>query len=218
MDERATAIAHLLLRVGVLDPDDPDHQQVRQDLIADSSLHASVREKLAAVGWRLEQFLGYWGVRLDRGVEAAAIGLPRGGDLQAHHLRMLIWLWVQLVYRQIEAARREEEPEALPGRRQRALDLGDGSDSKDDVPSIAFDEVMGEFGQQYNEKSVKGMLSVLRKHRFVRQDGATGPVRPGPALFVLVDPLRMEEHVVGLARRGASPLATAGSGGPREAD
>jgi len=218
MDERATAIAHLLLRVGVLDPDDPDHQQVREDLIADSALHAAVRERLAAVGWRLEQFLGYWGVRLDREVQAAVVGLPRGGDLQAHHLRMLIWLWVHLVYRQIEAARREEEPEALPGRRQRALDFGDGSEAKDETPSVPYEEVLAEFGQQYNEKSVKGMLSVLRKYRFVRQDGASGPIRPGPALFVLVDPLRMEEHVVGLARRGAGPLAPSGEKAREEAD
>ncbi len=209
MDERAAAIAHLLLRVGVLDPDDPDHQQVRQDLIADSALLAAVRERLAAVGWRLEQFLGHWGVRVDRGVESAAVGLPRGGDLQAHHLRMLIWLWVQLVYRQVEAARREEEPDALPGRRQRALDFGDEPDPRDETPSVAFEEVLAEFGQQYSERGVKGMLSVLRKHRFVRQEGATGPVRAGPALFVLVDPLRMEEHVVGIARRGAGPLVTA---------
>lgn len=208
MDERAAAIAHLLLRVGVLDPDDPDHQQVRQDLIADSALLAAVREKLGAVGWDLQQFLGHWGVRVDRGVESAAVGLPRTGDLQAHHLRMLIWLWVQLVYRQIESARREEEPDALPGRRQRALDLGDGADPRDETPSVVFEEVMAEFGQQYSERGVKGMLSVLRRHRFVRQDGATGSVRAGPALFVLVDPLRMEEHVVGMARRGAGLLAT----------
>ncbi len=209
MDERAATIAHLLLRIGVLDPDNADHQQVRQELIADSALLAAVRERLAAVGWSLEQFLGYWGVRIDRDVEAATTGLPRASEIQAHHVRLLIWLWIHLVYRQIEAARREETPDPVPGRRQHALDLANDGPHAEDAPSVPVEEILAEFSQQYLKTQVKAMLTVLRKHRFVTQDGANGPVHAGPALYVLVDPLRMEEHVVGMARRGAGSLDAA---------
>ena len=208
MPEHAEAVANVLLRAGVLDPEDADQRALYEELMANPALYDEVKERLGAVGYELVQFYGHMGVRLGRRAELdAPFPLKDFPALHAGHVRLLVYLWVQLVYRQIKAAGRDEETEPLPGRAQVRLELFEDEPSDDEAPSIAFEEVATELCEQYSLSALRGWMTTLKRHRFVRQSGKAGRVSAGPALYVLIDPTRMEELVVGLARRGAAPLA-----------
>lgn len=207
-DRRATAIAHHLLHGGCLDPADDGDRALYEELMGNGPLYDRVAERLAGVGYALHQFFGHLGVRPERAVE----GL--GGNtlgLHAGHIRLLVWLWVQLVYRQIKAAARDEATEPLPGRAQSLFDFAEAPD--DAPPEIAPSEVFAEFREIYSDAAIKQFLGALRKRRFIVQSRRSDPIVAGPALYVMVDPLRMEEYVVGLARRGTMTLPSEPSGG-----
>ena len=209
MTEHAQRIANVLLQVGALDDRDPDQRALFEELMGNPVLYDDVRERLAAVGFELVQFLGHLGARLARSAELAHGRDVRNSlGLHAGHIRVLVYLWVQLVYRQIKATGREEAVEALPGREQAHLAI-DGLDDEDEF-SIPIDEIRAEFAEEYSTTTLKGLLTTLRRHRFVRQDGASGALSAGPSLYILVDPLRMEEFAVGLARRDTNPSAGEG--------
>jgi len=204
MIPRGAALAHMLLRVGALDPEDSAHQAAYEELMGNDVLFADVRARLEAVGYELVQFLGHLGARPARAAELAQDGpLPGTADLHSGHVRLLVWLWVQLVYRQVKAASRDEAVEPEPGREQALLAFVEEAPGQAAGPSIPRDALMGEFSEDYSKTTLKQFLTTLKRHRFVRQAGATGDISAGPALYVLVDALRMEEFVVGLARRGA---------------
>lgn len=212
-ERRARELAHHLLRVGCLDPEDADDRALYEELIGNAPLYDRVAERLAGVGYTLHQFFGQLGVRPDRDAEAAGGGNTLG--LHAGHIRLLVWLWVQLVYRQIKAAARDEEVEPLPGRSQALFDFADAPDEA--PPEVSWAELLTEFSELYSEATIKQFLGTLRKHRFVVQRRRVDPITAGPSLYVMVDPVRMEEYVVGLARRGAMSLpddvADGGEGG-----
>ena len=207
MADRAQTVANLLLQVGVLDDRNPDHRDVYEELMANPLLYEEVSKRLNTVGFEVVQFFGHLGMRLCRQAELQQeTELRNTLGLHAGHIRLLVYLWVQLVYRQIKAASRDEDVEPIPGREQTMLGFQELEDG-DDEPSIPWEEIRAEFTEEYSSSTLKGLITTLKRHGFARQAGATGPVSVGPALYVLVDPLRMEEFVVGLARRGAGPLA-----------
>lgn len=206
MEERITVIANLLLRLGTLDPDDADHQALFEELMGNPVLWDGVKERLGAVGFDLVQFFGRLGVRLQRRMELWQDVRPRGTlGMHAGHIRLLVWLWTQLVYRQIKSQIRSEDVEPVPGKRQGLLDFGEPV-AEEDVITVPVEEAAAEFSEEYSQSAFKGMLTTLKRHDFVRQVGPSGPLLAGPALYVLVDPWKMEDFVVGLARRGAATL------------
>jgi len=195
------AIAHHLLTRGCLDLADADDAALYEELMGNGPLYDRVGERLAGVGYDLHQFLGQLGVRPSR--EAEAIGGNTSG-LHAGHIRLLVYLWVQLVYRQIKAMSRDEEIEPLPGQSQGLFGFADAPDEA--PPELAAEEVFAEFREIYSDAAIKQFLGKLRNDRFIVQRRKSDPIVAGPALYVLVDPLRMEEYVVGLARRGTMTL------------
>lgn len=202
MSDRAVAVANALLRQGYLDPDDADQRAIREELFGDPALWDAVSERLRSVGYELVQMLGRVGVRLTR--EAALdplITAKNNLGLDARHVRLLVYLWVHLVYRHIKETLREE-PGAPAGRSQTFLGFEE-LDDEDDTPTLPLSELNAEFAEVYPKTTIKAALTGLKKAGFVKESGGT--LQAGPALYVLLDHERMEEHVVGLARRGGAP-------------
>lgn len=205
MSSQAAEHAHTLLRLGALDPRDPEQRSLREDLLADPALYQEVKERLEAVGYELVQFLGHLGVRSSRGVEAASGGARNNLDLDARHVRVLVYLWVQLLYREIKQTVREEEGDPT-GRRQTLF----GFEPEDDEPpSLPLSELEAEFSEISSKSALKGALTTLTRQRFVQRGRDRSLLQAGPAMYVLIDHERMEEHVVRLARRGALELPEA---------
>jgi len=203
LDVRIRAVASALLQQGVLDPDRKAHAELRDELLTDDLLYRGVRDVLANVGYDLVQFFGHIGVRVARGIELGpALDLRNNLALDARHVRMIVYLWSQLVYRQIKEVLREEDTEPR-GRGQTLFDLA-GVDAEDEPPELPYAEVVAEFEEEYSRSQIDGVLTGLRKSGFIKQERKKGAVRPGPALYVLVDRVRMEEFVVGLARKRAA--------------
>jgi hypothetical protein len=203
MSQRAIDITNALLRLGVLDPIDPNQGALREELFGDAALWDDVAERLDAVGYQLVQMLGHLGVRLSRSVAVAPlITASNSLRLDARHARVLVYLWVHLVYRQLKQMRRDE-PAQTRGAKQTLFDL-DEPDDLDHAPTLLLSDFHAEFGELYAKTTLKAALTVLKRGRFVRE--AKGELSAGPALYVLIDHERMEEFVVGLARRGALDL------------
>lgn len=203
-ERRATAIAHHLLTCGCLDLADNDDAALYEELMGNGPLYDRVGERLVGVGYDLHQFLGHLGVRPRR--ETEALG-GNTSELHAGHIRLLVYLWVQLVYRQIKAMSRDEDIEPLPGQSQGLFGFAGFAEAPDDAPpELAAEEVFAEFREIYSDAAIKQFLGKLRNDRFIVQRRKSDPIVAGPALYVLVDPLRMEEYVVGLARRGTMTL------------
>lgn len=207
MDElaaRARDAANALLREGVLDPRRDEHAELRERLLTDDALFSAVQQRVGDVGFDLVQFLGHMGVRLTRDAElGAAVDVRNNLGLDVRHIRLIVFFWVQLVYRQIKATLREEPAQQAAYAGPLRLDLGDAGE----LVELSWAEVVAAFEADYGRSTIKSLVTGLKRWRFVTQDGATGPLRAGPALYVLVDPLLMEEFVVGLARRG-QPFAS----------
>ena len=186
----------------MLDPDRKAHAELRDELLTDDLLYRGVRGVLESVGYELVQFFGHIGVRLARGIELGpALELRNNLNLDARHVRLIVYLWTQLVYRQIKEVLRDEHTEPR-GRGQTLFDLGVEAD--DAPPELPYGEVLAEFEEDYSRTQIDGVLTGLRKSGFIKQERKRGAVRAGPALFVLVDRVRMEEFVVGLARKRAA--------------
>jgi hypothetical protein len=199
MSSRAAAIANALLRQGYLDPDDADQRAIREELFGDPALWDAVAERLAAVGYELVQMLGRVGVRLSR--EAAVDPLLTAKNnlgLDARHVRVLVYLWVHLVYRHLKETLRDE-PGEPQGRSQTFFGFEEPA-GEDDTPTLPTSELFAEFGETYAKTTIKSALTGLKRHGFAKE--SKGRLEAGPALYVLLDHERMEEHVVGLARRG----------------
>lgn len=202
MSDSAAEIAHTLLRLGVLNPPDPEQQQLREHLLSAPALYQEVSRRLDAVGYELVQFLGHLGVRSGRGVEVAAGGARNNLGLDARHVRVLVYLWVQLLYREIKLAVREEEDE--PAGRHQTL-FGFEPDTEQ-PPALPVSELEAEFSETTSKSVLKGVMTTLRRQGFVQYGRDRTELQAGPALYVLIDHERMEEHVVRLARRGTLAL------------
>jgi hypothetical protein len=203
MSRRAIDLANVLLRLGVLDRDDPEQAALREELFGDDSLYEDVNRRLKAVGYELVQMLGHVGVRLERSSAIDPLVTARNNlGLDARHVRVLVYLWVQLLYRHLKATLRAENDEPR-GRTQTLLGL-DEPDVVDEAPSLPGAELQSEFAELTSKTALKGALTRLKRLRFVTEEH--GVLRAGPAMYVLIDHERMEEHVVGLARRGVLAL------------
>lgn len=202
MSRDAVDVANALLRLGVLDPDDPKQQALRQELFGDPVLWSEVSERLGSVGYDLVQLLGHVGVRLSRTTAVDPLGTARNNlGLDARHVRVLVYLWLHLVYRQLKETLRDETTEPR-GRSQTLFDLDDDED--DAPPTLPESELFAEFSDMYAKTTIKAALTGLKRAGFIKKRGAE--LQAGPALYVLIDQERMEEHVVGLARRGEDAL------------
>jgi hypothetical protein len=202
MDDRPARIANLLLREGVLRKDDPEHQQIYADLVGDAELFAEVGRRLLAVGYELVERLGHLGVRL-RPLDIAAAEQRNRMGLDAGHIRLLVYLWTHLVYREWTNLRRDQDS-AAPGGGQAAL-FGD-----DEPPYISFGAVKTEFVEIGSLPRFKGTLSKLVGLRFVRVDERRDRIWADAGLYIYLDQHGMEDFVVDLARRlGAGDPAAA---------
>lgn len=202
MKPGATELANVLLRLGVLDPSDPDQRALKEALFADPVLWDEVARRLGAVGYDLVQVLGHVGARVQRASALDPLVTARNNlGLDARHVRILVYLWLHLVYRQMKELAREQSTE--PAGRQQTL-LGFDAMTEDAPPSLPVSELHAEFGELTSKTQIKAALTMLKRLAFVREEG--GALTAGPALYVLVDHDRMEEHVVGLARAGAMTL------------
>lgn len=198
MSRQAMDVANALLRLGALDQEDPEQQALRLELFADTVLWDEVATRLRAVGYDLVHVLGHVGVRLSRTAAVDPLVTAKNNlGLDARHVRVLVYLWLHLVYRQIKETLRDEATEPQ-GREQTLLGLEE-SDA-DAPPTLPESELFAEFADMYPKTTLKAALTALKRAGFVRE--SAGEFRAGPALFVLVDHERMEEHVVGLARKG----------------
>ncbi len=202
MSRQAVEVANVLLRLGALDPADPQQQDLRKELFGDPVLWDEVCDRLGAVGYDLVQMLGHVGVRMSRRTAVDPLVTAKNNlGLDARHVRVLVYLWLHLVYRQLKETLRDETPEPQ-GRSQTLFGFDETDD--DTTPTLLVTEVFAEFSDQYAKTTVKAALTGLKRSGFVKE--AAGRLRAGPALYVMIDHERMEEHVVGLARRGEDPL------------
>lgn len=203
MSRAAVDVANALLRLGVLDPDDPNQQELRKELFGDPVLWDEVAARLGAVGYDLVQILGHVGVRLSRLTAVDPLGTAKNNlGLDARHVRVLVYLWLHLVYRQLKETLRDESAE--PQGRSQTLFGFDDADDDDAPPTLPVAELYAEFADIYAKTTLKAALTGLKRTGFVKE--AAGELVAGPALYVLIDHERMEEHVVGLARRGEENL------------
>lgn len=190
MNDSAMEIASVLLRLGALRRDDPEHQLIYEELGKDPLLNDAVRSRLAAVGYDLIDDLGHLGVRVSAVAEATFQTRNRMG-LTSAHIRMIVYLWTQLVYRELVNLRRGLQ---APGH----LDL---FDKGDDGPFVSYRAVWNDFAQRMPATHIKGTLSTLKRHRFIRYYEKRDRIWADASLYVLVDRTRMEDFVVDLARR-----------------
>lgn len=195
--ERAAAIASLLLREGALrNRDDPEHREVYADLMGDERLFADVRERLGGVGYELIQDFGFLGVRVRRGVVAGEQHRNRYG-IHAGHIRLIVYFWTHLVYRELKSLRHRDDAPA-PGADQGAL-FEDGDE--DQAPWMSLNRVDVDFGEQLSQARLKQYLGQLRRWRFIGFDRRRDRVWADASLFVQIDRARMEDFVVRQARR-----------------
>ena len=196
MAELAGEIAHILLREGCFDQRDPDHRELYARLMGDSELYSDVKRRLALVGYQLVDRLGHAGVRLATGTaqELAKPGRNRMG-LHAGHVRLLVYLWTHLVYREWSDLRHDVQS-AAPGAEQADF-FGD----PDEAIWIAYSKVLADFSEVTNRSRFKGYLAALRRWRFVRYDEKRDRIWAAPARYTLISLNEMEDFVVDLARR-----------------
>lgn len=193
MDERAREIAHLLLREGAFDMGLPEHRELYAQLVGDRELFAEVSRRLGDVGYELVQLMQQAGIRLSRDAAAAHGGRNNLG-LHAGHVRLLVYLWTHLVYRERVELRRSLD-RTTPGSDQLVLV------ATDEPPSISYKQVFADFAESTRRSHFVGYLKKLRGWRFVRFDEKRDRIWADAMLYTLVDPNEMESFVIDLARR-----------------
>lgn len=200
MADRAQGLANLLLIEGALRRDDPEHQQIYVELMGDVTLYDEVRRRLAAVGYQLVQELGHLGARVAPDAQTGALPWNRMG-VHSGHIRLIVYLWVQLVYREWTNLRRDLKTGA-PG--QAALF------DTDDSPWISYKALVNDFGELSSKSHLVGLLRNLKRWRFIRYDERRDRIWADASLYIQVDRQRMEDFVIDLARRmGTEDPATA---------
>ncbi|MBM3524998.1 MAG: hypothetical protein FJX57_18785 [Alphaproteobacteria bacterium] len=190
--DRAMELSSLLLREGVLRRDDTDHRLVSEEIGKDPVLKEAVRSRLAAVGYALVDDLGHLGVRIATDAESAWPTRNRMG-LTSAHIRLIVYLWTQLVYREVVNLRRDLHS-AAPAQ-------SDLFDDADEGPFVSYRAVWNVFAERMSAHHLKGVFKTLKRQRFIRYDEKRDRIWADGALYILVDRNRMEEFVVELARR-----------------
>jgi len=195
MSDRAAEIAHVLLREGAFNKTDAEHQELYAQLVSDQELYRDVERRLDAVGYLLVQRMGHAGVRLDAGIASELAGGNRMG-MHAGHIRLLVYLWTHLIYRELNDLRRDLDS-VLPGSEQGSF----LTDAEDEPPHISYTTVETDFTEVLSKTKFKEYLNALRRWRFVRHDKKRDRIWADSMLYTLLDPHRMEHFVVDLARR-----------------
>ncbi len=201
MDDRARQIAHLFLREGCLRRQDSEHQEVYGELMGNTNLYDDVKLRLSEVGYELDQWLGHIGIRA---AHDALLDLASRNRMQlnAGHIRLITYLWVQLVYREWLNLRNDDNA-APPGAEQ--ADFFE----QDETVWIAYREVFAEFSESMSKSYLKGLLSALARWRFIRIDEKRNKIWAESSLYILIDRHRMEEFVIDIARRLGADNPTA---------
>lgn len=194
MDDRALQIAHLFIREGSLRKRDTDHQAVYSELMGNAYLYEDVKKRLAEVGYELVQELGHIGIRIPS-KSLLDIESRNRMELNAGHIRMIVFLWVQLVYREWLNLRDEMDTVA-PGAEQ-----GDFFGEDEEPPWISYREVTNEFSETVSKTYLKSVLRKLQRQRFIRIDEKKDRIWAESSLYILVDRNKMEEFVIDIARR-----------------
>lgn len=195
MDERARELCNLLLREGSLRRNDDTHAQIYAELMGDPLLYDELTRRLATVGYDLVQQLGHLGVRVAGDVEDLT-ALRNNIGLDAAHIRLIVYLWVRLVYQEWLLLRREVQ-----------AGVGDAAQTdffeaeQTSTPWLSYRAILGDFEQSMRKTHLEGVLRRLQRERFIRVDRRHDRVEADASLYVLVDRVRMEDFVVGLARR-----------------
>jgi hypothetical protein len=197
MDDRAQQIAHLFLREGSLRKTDLEHQTIFAELMGNTYLFDDVKRRLQEVGYELVQELGHIGVRVPTRALLDLESRNRMG-LNAGHIRMIVYLWVQLVYREWLNLRNQMDSVA-PGAEQ-----GDFF-AEEEALWISYKNVMSEFSETVSKSYLKGVISRLQMYRFIRVDERRDRIFADSSLYILVDRCRMEAFVIDIARRLGSP-------------
>ena len=99
MNERAQQLAHLFLREGTLRRQDEAHREIYSELMGNTRLYDDVKHRLAEVGYDLIQEFGHIGVRTAKHA-LLDVAAKNRMQLNAGHVRLITYLWVQLVYRE----------------------------------------------------------------------------------------------------------------------
>lgn len=199
VEERVTEIANLLLREGALRPSDPEHRQIQYELTENPELYRKLRERLEAVGYELVDRFHYLGVRIAPETHDAAEMKNREG-IHAGHIRVIVYLWVHLVYREWMEMRGELEDSSPPGEDQTSL-LDDDEDDAWKPPTMSYDPAQRDFEEIYSERTFKGYMTQFSNWKFVDHDRSDDEIRAASSLYTLVDRRAMEEFVVDNARR-----------------
>lgn len=199
MDERAADIANFLLREGALQPAEPEHQKIQYELTENPELYREVRERLEAVGYELVDRFTHLGVRIAPEAHDAAEMRNREG-IHAGHIRVIVYLWVHLVYREWMEMRGDVEESASPGEEQPSL-LEDDEDEGYEPPTMSYKRAERDFEEIYSERTFKGYMTQLSSWDFIRYDRSDDVIRAASSLYTLVDRQAMEEFVVDIARR-----------------
>jgi hypothetical protein len=190
--DRAMEVTSLPLREGVLRRDEAEHRAIYEELGKDPILTEVVRERLGAIGYALVDDLGHVGVRVSTEAESAWSTRNRMG-LTAAHIRLIVYLWTELVYREIVNLRRDL--------RATAPAQSEFFDTADEEPFVSYRSIWNAFAERMSANRLKGVLQKLKRDRFIRYDEKRDRIWAGGALYVLIDRVRMEEFVVELARR-----------------
>jgi hypothetical protein len=196
-DPRAAEIAALLLREGALRTSDPEHSEIRVELLGDGELFEDVRRRLDAVGYKLVERLGHVGVTVSWEV-VQTVGDRNRMGLDARHIRLIVYLWTHLVYREWTDLRRDRQT-APPGAEQ--SQLFEMSHEPEEAAWISYRSVRNELSEVMSAAHFKGVLAGLRRWRFVRYDEHRDRIWADAALYTHIDLERMESFVVDLARR-----------------
>ena len=197
MAERAREIANLLLREGALQKADDEHRAIYAEITGDPALFDEVKQRLAQVGFELVDRLTHLGVRVAGDVVDAA-DLRNNMGIHAGHIRLIVYLWVHLVYREWVNLRRDLHT-APPGAAQNTLLPDD--DEEDDHLWISYEQVARDFGEILSKTRFKSYLTQLKKWRFIGYHRKTDRIWADASLYTLIDLHRMEDFVTELARR-----------------
>jgi hypothetical protein len=192
-DERATRIAHFLLREGVLRKDDREHRQIYEELVGNPPLFQEIKQRMILVGYELVENLGHMGVRPAQN-DLQTNDLRNRMGLDAGHIRLIVYLWVHLVYREWTNLRRDLHTVA-PGAGQAQLFRDE------EAPYIPWTTVKTEFGEVISISRFRMLLNRLQSLRFIHYDEKRDRIWADAGLYVYLDLRRTEDFVVELARR-----------------
>lgn len=197
MDDRAREIANLLLREGALDKSSDEHRAIYAEVTGDPALFDAIESRLEQVGYALVDRLTHLGVRIASDVVDAST-LRNNMGVHAGHIRLIVYLWVHLVYREWVNLRRDVQT-APPGAAQNTLLAED--DEEDDQLWISYQQVQRDFGEVLAKTTFKGYLTQLKKWRFIGYHKKSDRIWADASLYTLIDLHRMEDFVTELARR-----------------